>query len=113
MAIDWRSVIGLYGLWLVIVVLRIVALWRQSGTTGIRRLSDGPWSADGAARVLFVLAVGVGVASPVLVGAGVLAPASNVDRGEVRIAGLVLAVAGIALLVWLSQRGMQSRPARS
>src|SRR5438270_3411776 len=50
--------------------LRMIIQWRRTGDSGFRRQTTRPGSAEWWARVLFVAALGLGVAAPVAALAG-------------------------------------------
>lgn len=89
--------IGLYVVYLLVAfVIRTVIQVRRTGDSGFRGLSGRPGSAEWWAGVLFAVALVVGVAAPIA-GAFGLDAVSWLDYPVVNIAGVVLAVAGIAL----------------
>lgn len=82
--------------------------WRQirtTGSSGFQGISGRPGSGEWWGGVLFVVAIALGVAGPVLQLADALAPISALDRSAAQAAGIVLAVVGIAVTV-LSQLAM-------
>ncbi|HEY0697447.1 MAG TPA: isoprenylcysteine carboxylmethyltransferase family protein [Micromonospora sp.] len=88
--------LGLYLLGLLLAFgWRAVAHRRVTGDSGLR-LAAGPAGSVGWwARLLFVVALLLGVAGPVAGLAG-LDPVGALDAGWLRVVGLVLAVAGVA-----------------
>ncbi|MFS8584045.1 MAG: isoprenylcysteine carboxylmethyltransferase family protein [Acidimicrobiia bacterium] len=68
--------------------------WRRTGDTGLR-LHAAPGTVQWWAKLGFVVAVAAGLAAPV---AGLLGldPVAPLDHGPVRVAGVALALAGIA-----------------
>jgi protein-S-isoprenylcysteine O-methyltransferase Ste14 len=68
--------------------------WRRTGDTGLR-LHAEPGTVQWWAKLGFVVAVAAGLAAPV---AGLLGldPVAPLDHGPVRVAGVALALAGIA-----------------
>ncbi len=68
--------------------------WRRTGDTGLR-LDAGPaWSTSWWAKLLFVLALLLGLAGPVAGLAG-MDPVGVLDHGWLRMTGLALATAGV------------------
>ncbi|RSM71642.1 isoprenylcysteine carboxyl methyltransferase [Actinoplanes sp. ATCC 53533] len=88
--------LGLYLLGLALAFgWRSLTQWRTTGDTGLR-LGTGPTgSVTWWAKLLFIAALLLGVAGPAdgLTGAD---PVAALDHGPIRVAGLVLAVAGVA-----------------
>lgn len=80
--------------------LRTFLQWRRTGSTGFHGLGGRPGSAEWLAGVAFVLALLMGVAAPVLALADVLEPVAALDGPIGHAAGVVLAVAGIALTLY-------------
>src|SRR5690606_19315665 len=66
--------------------------WRRTGDTGLR-LHAAPGTVQWWAKLGFVVAVAAGLAAP-LAGLVGLAPVAVLDHGPVRVAGLVVALAG-------------------
>lgn len=82
--------------------------WRQirtTGSSGFQGVSGRPGSGEWWGGVLFVVAIALGVAGPVLQLIDVLAPIAALDGGVAQAAGIALAVVGIAVTV-LSQLAM-------
>lgn len=69
---------------------------RRTGSTGFKGISGRVGSAEWLAGVLFVVALVIGVAAPVLALVGVVEPIGALDRAPVHIAGVVLFAAGLA-----------------
>lgn len=88
--------LGLYLLGLGLAFgIRSLVQWRRTGDTGLR-LDAGPaGSLRWWAKLLFLAALGLGLAGPLAALAG-MSPISFLDRAAVQIAGLVLAIAGVA-----------------
>ncbi|RKN51236.1 methyltransferase family protein [Micromonospora endolithica] len=74
---------------------RTVAQWRATGDTGLRLDAGPPGSVRWWAKLLFVAALLLGAAGP-LAGLAGLDPVGALDSGWLPVAGLILAVAGIA-----------------
>jgi protein-S-isoprenylcysteine O-methyltransferase Ste14 len=73
---------------------------RRTGTTGFVGLTGRVGSAEWLGGALFAVALVAAVAAPVLALAGVLAPSAAFDRSEIRTAGIVLWLAGVAGTLW-------------
>ena len=73
---------------------------RRTGSTGFRGISGRPLSVEWFAGVGFVVAMAAAVFAPILQLAGVLAPLTPLDRPWLNIAGIVLAVLGIAATLY-------------
>jgi protein-S-isoprenylcysteine O-methyltransferase Ste14 len=80
--------------------LRSLLQWRATGSTGFHGVSGRPGSLEWLAGVLFVVALVLGVAAPVLVMAGVAGPVAALDYPAVNWAGAALALAGTALTLY-------------
>jgi protein-S-isoprenylcysteine O-methyltransferase Ste14 len=76
--------------------LRTFLQLRRTGSTGFHGLGGTPGSAEWLAGVGFTLAIVAGFAAPVLTLVGVLEPIDVLDVRAIHIAGVVLAVGGIA-----------------
>ncbi len=77
--------------------------WRQhraTGSTGFRGISGRPGSLEWIAGVGFLLAIGVGVAAPLLQLADLVAPVAILTAAPIQGIGLVAALAGIAATVY-------------
>jgi protein-S-isoprenylcysteine O-methyltransferase Ste14 len=73
---------------------------RRTGSSGFKGISGRPGSAEWLGGVLFVVAVVLGFAAPVLDLAGVLDPIDALDGTAGHVAGAVLSVAGLALTLY-------------
>ena len=87
--------------------LRSWRQWRRTGSTGFKGISGRPGSADWLGGVLFVLALALGFAAPVLDLTGLVDPIAPLDDHAVHAIGAVLAVSGIALTLY-AQNAMGS-----
>ena len=86
-----------YGLYLALAFgLRTVMQLRRTGSTGFKGVSGRVGSAEWFAGVLFVVALLVGVAAPVLALTDVFEPVEALDTTAVHVAGVALFVAGLA-----------------
>ncbi len=86
-----------YGAYLGIAFgLRTFLQLRRTGSTGFHGLGGAPGSAEWLAGIGFTLAIVAGFAAPVLTLVGILEPIGVLDVRAVHIAGVVLAVGGIA-----------------
>jgi len=87
----------LYVVYLVLAFgLRTLIQLRRTGSTGFHGLGGRPGSAEWIAGVGFTVALLVGAAAPVLALLDVVEPISALDVTIAHIAGVVLAVGGIA-----------------
>jgi len=75
---------------------RALVQLRRTGSTGFKGISGSPGSPEWLGGVLFVAAVGLLFAAPVLGLAGGIEPLSALDRPAVHALGLVLYAAGLA-----------------
>lgn len=73
---------------------------RRTGSTGFRGISGRPWSLEWFAGVGFVVAMGAAVFAPILQLMGVVAPVAALDRTWVNVAGIAIAVIGIAATLY-------------
>ncbi|ULE31899.1 methyltransferase family protein [Mycobacterium sp. IDR2000157661] len=73
---------------------------RRTGSTGFHGVSGRPLSAEWFAGIGFVVAMAAAVFAPILQQAGVLAPVAVLDRTWLNIAGIALAVLGIAATLY-------------
>jgi protein-S-isoprenylcysteine O-methyltransferase Ste14 len=90
--------LGLYLVYLVTAFgLRSWLQYRQTGSTGFRGLSGRAGSLEWWGGVLFVLALLLGLAGPLLQLLGALTPLPVLDSTAVRVPGLVVAAAGIVV----------------
>ena len=87
----------LFALWALLAFgLRAFIQWRRTGDTGLR-MSGGPaGSLEWWARVLFVGALGTGLAAPIVDLGDSIDPIDALDGSIVQALGIVLAVAGVA-----------------
>ena len=91
-----ETAIALYVAYLLLAFgLRSLLQWRATGATGFVGIGGRPGSPEWIAGVLFVVALLMGAAAPVLAVAGMLEPVEALDREGVGFAGLALALAGI------------------
>ncbi|MFI7679139.1 methyltransferase family protein [Actinophytocola sp. NPDC049390] len=97
------SAVGLV-LYLAFMVLafgvRAIVHRRRTGSAGFNGMRGRPGSAEWIAGALFVVAVVAGLVAPALQAFGVVAPVAAVDGWFTRVAGVVVAVAGIAATLW-------------
>lgn len=73
---------------------RTFVLWRRTGDTGLRLDAGRPGTLRWWAKILFVLALVLGLAGPVAALAGVPA-LPGLDNDPLHVAGVVVAVAGV------------------
>jgi protein-S-isoprenylcysteine O-methyltransferase Ste14 len=85
--------------------LRITIQIRRTGSSGVHRLSGPPGSAEWLAGLGFLLALGLGLAAPLLALFGVVEPIAALDTTAVHVVGAALAVAGI-VATFLAQLAM-------
>ena len=86
-----------YGVYLALAFgLRTVMQLRRTGSSGFKGVSGRVGSAEWLAGVLFVVALLIGVAAPVLALADVVEPVDALDTTAVHVAGVVLFVLGLA-----------------
>jgi protein-S-isoprenylcysteine O-methyltransferase Ste14 len=76
--------------------LRTVLQLRRTGSSGFKGVSGRPGSAEWFAGTLFVVAIVVGFAAPVLALANVVEPVDAFDTTGVHVAGIVLFLVGLA-----------------
>lgn len=87
----------LYAVYLVLAFgLRMLIQVRRTGSTGFHGLAGPPGSAEWFAGIGFTVALLVGAAAPVLALLDLVEPISALDASPAHVAGVVLAVAGIA-----------------
>lgn len=87
-----------YALYLLLAfVLRTVIQLRRTGSSGFKGVSGRPGSPEWLAGVLFVVALLVGAAAPVLALADSVEPIEALDTTAAHAAGIVLFVAGLAV----------------
>jgi protein-S-isoprenylcysteine O-methyltransferase Ste14 len=85
--------------------LRSLLHLRRTGSTGFKGVSGRVGSAEWIAGMLFMVALLIGVAAPLLALVGLVGPLSTVDRPAVHIAGMVLFGGGL-LATLLAQLAM-------
>jgi protein-S-isoprenylcysteine O-methyltransferase Ste14 len=94
-------------LWLafgaVAIGVRVALHHRATGSTGLKGVSGRPGSLEWFAGILFVLAIGLGVAAPALALSDVVEPISALDTDAVHAAGIVLYGVAFALLLAAQQ----------
>jgi protein-S-isoprenylcysteine O-methyltransferase Ste14 len=73
---------------------------RRTGSTGLRGISGRAGSVEWVAGVGFVISLVVAVAGPVLQLSLAVAPLPGLQFDAIQIAGIVLAVLGLAFTVW-------------
>lgn len=76
--------------------LRSWVQWRRTGATGFKGMSGNPGSLEWLGGVLFVVALGCGLAAPLLDIAGVLFPIALLDAPVVQGVGCLLFAIGLA-----------------
>jgi protein-S-isoprenylcysteine O-methyltransferase Ste14 len=87
----------LYAVYLILAFgLRTLIQLRRTGSTGFHGLGGRPGSAEWIAGVGFTLALLLGAAAPLLALLGAVEPIAALDTTPVHVAGLALALAGIA-----------------
>ncbi|HET8639258.1 MAG TPA: isoprenylcysteine carboxylmethyltransferase family protein [Solirubrobacterales bacterium] len=77
--------------------VRILVQLRRTGSTGVRGLSSGAAPLEWLAGALFLAALAMGAAAPVLALLDVLEPVPALDGAAGHVAGIVLASSGIGL----------------
>ena len=98
---DFQSVggwlaLGLYALYMALAFgLRTWLQLRRTGESGFKGISGRPGSLEWIAGVLFVLAIAVGAAAPVLDVTGVLEPLDALDSAGVRATGVAIFIVGL------------------
>jgi protein-S-isoprenylcysteine O-methyltransferase Ste14 len=85
--------------------LRMAIQVRRTGSTGVRRLSGSPGSAEWLAGALFVLGALVAPLAPLLDLLGVLSPIAALDAQGINAIGTILVVVG-TLLAFAAQLAM-------
>lgn len=73
---------------------------RRTGSTGFRGVSGRPFSLEWFAGVGFIVSMGAAVFAPTLQLAGIVTPLEPFDRPWLNIAGIVIAVLGIAATLY-------------
>jgi protein-S-isoprenylcysteine O-methyltransferase Ste14 len=88
--------LGSYVLYMALAFgLRTVIQLRRTGSSGFEGISGRPGSAEWLAGVLFVVAIAVGFAAPLLALTDVVEPIGALDTTAVHVAGAVLFVVGL------------------
>lgn len=80
--------------------LRSFLQWRATGSTGFVGIGARPLSLEWLAGVLFVVALAMGAAAPVLALADVLEPVEALDGVAAHAIGIVVASGGLALTLY-------------
>ncbi len=92
------AALALYGVYFALSFgVRIALQLRRTGSTGVRGLARGAGPLEWLAGALFIAALAMGVAAPVLALLDVLEPIPALDGVVGHVIGIGLAVAGIAL----------------
>jgi protein-S-isoprenylcysteine O-methyltransferase Ste14 len=92
---GWLA-LALYALYMALAFgLRTWIQVRRTGESGFKGISGRPGSLEWIAGVLFVVAIGVGVAAPVLDVLDVLEPLDALDSAGVRSTGIAIFLAGL------------------
>jgi protein-S-isoprenylcysteine O-methyltransferase Ste14 len=76
--------------------LRTAIQVRRTGKSGFEGISGRPGSAEWVAGVLFVVAIAVGIAAPLLALLDVVEPIGVLDSGAVHVLGILLFAVGLA-----------------
>jgi protein-S-isoprenylcysteine O-methyltransferase Ste14 len=85
-----------YGLYVSLAFgLRTLIQLRRTGSTGFKGIGGRPGSPEWIAGILFVLALAVGLAAPVLALTGTAEPIAALDLTPVHVAGVALFAAGL------------------
>jgi protein-S-isoprenylcysteine O-methyltransferase Ste14 len=93
--------LGLYALYMALAFgLRTWLQLRRTGESGFKGISGRPGSLEWIAGVLFVVAIAVGVAAPVLDVAGALEPLDALDSAGVRATGVAIFLVGLVGTVY-------------
>lgn len=89
--------LGAYALYMALAFgLRTLIQLRRTGSSGFEGISGRPGSAEWTAGVLFVVAIAVGFAAPVLALVGAVEPIAALDTTAVHAAGIALFAVGLA-----------------
>ena len=97
---GWLA-LGLYALYMGLAFgLRIWLQLRRTGASGFKGVSGRPGSLEWIAGVLFVVAIAVGVAAPVLDVADVIEPLDALDSSGLRATGVAIFVVGLVGTVY-------------
>lgn len=92
------AALALYGVSLTLTFgVRIVVQLRRTGSTGVRGLSSDAAPLEWLAGALFIAALAMGAAAPVLDLLDVLEPIAALDGAVGHVIGIVLALGGIGL----------------
>jgi protein-S-isoprenylcysteine O-methyltransferase Ste14 len=92
---GWLA-LGLYAVYMALAFgLRTWLQLRRTGESGFKGISGRPGSLEWVAGILFVVAIAVGVAAPVLDVTGVLEPLDALDSAGVRATGVAIFVVGL------------------
>ena len=92
---GWLA-LGLYALYMALAFgLRTWLQIRNTGSSGLKGISGRPGSLEWIAGVLFVVAIAIGVAGPVLDVADVLEPLDALDSAGVRATGVAIFLVGL------------------
>jgi protein-S-isoprenylcysteine O-methyltransferase Ste14 len=92
---GWLA-LGLYVLYMALAFgLRTWLLLRRTGSSGFKGISGRPFSLEWTAGVLFVVAIAVGVAAPVLDILDVIEPLDALDSAGVRATGVAIFSVGL------------------
>lgn len=83
--------------------VRVVLHHRRTGSTGLKGVSGRPGSLEWFAGVLFMLAIGLGVAAPALAAWDVVEPISGLDTDPLHAVGIALYCVAFALLLVAQQ----------
>jgi protein-S-isoprenylcysteine O-methyltransferase Ste14 len=98
--------LSLYVVFVVVTFgLRTAIQIRRTGSSGIHSLGGSPGSTEWLAGVSFVLALVLGFAAPLLALLGIVEPVAALDTTGPHVAGIALALAGIAA-TFLAQLAM-------
>lgn len=86
-----------YGLYLALAFgLRTALQIRRTGSSGFKGVSGRPGSAEWSAGLLFVVAILLGVAAPLLALADVVQPLAGLETTAVHVVGIALFLIGLA-----------------
>lgn len=90
------AALALYAAWAMLAFgWRSAVQQRRTGDSGFRGISGAPGSIEWSAGMLFVLAIGAGIAAPLVALAGALEPVGALDHRWVAVLGVVVAGLGI------------------
>jgi protein-S-isoprenylcysteine O-methyltransferase Ste14 len=90
------AALALYGAWLVLAFgVRTVLQVRRTGSTGFKGVGPDAGALEWIAGALFVVALAIGVAAPLLALLDLVEPVEPLDGVVVHVIGVALAVAGI------------------